>query len=148
MKRLLIPLLMLILLSVAGVGIAGHFGYGPATPLLYKPKPVEAPPPPKRHTIPLNDIVTPIIRKHVIERQIAMDLNIIVEDSVNSQADAKTDLILSQIRMDMLDFLPLHSDVKSPADRQAVHDRLVFIVKSVVGQEAINDVVIRTFYYR
>ena len=50
--------------------------------------------------------------------------------------------------MELYDFLPNHADTHSDADRQAVHDRVLWIVENTVGPNVVRGVTVRTFYTR
>lgn len=150
MKKYLFILLLLILLAVAGLGAAGHFGKGPLAPLLSKPANEEpAPPPPTPHRIIyLGEIITPLVRNHAIDQQIGMDIDIDVFTEGFDKFNGLLPLIDHRVRMELYDFLPSHSDTHSDADKQAVHDRVLWIVESTVGPNIIRGVTIRTFYSR
>jgi len=150
MKKYLFIVLLLVLLVVAGLGAAGHFGKGPLAPLLYKQQAVEeAPPPPAPHRIIyLGEIITPLVKNHAIEQQIGMDIDIDVFSEGFDKLNGLLPLIDHRVRMELYDFLPSHSDTHSDADKQAVHDRVQWIVESTVGPNIIRGVTIRTFYSR
>ena len=150
MKKYLFIVLLLILLVVAGLGAAGHFGQGPLAPLLSKPANEEpAPPPPEPHRIIyLGEIITPLVRNHAIDQQIGMDIDIDVFTAGFDKFNGLLPLIDHRVRMELYDFLPNHSDTHSDADKQAVHDRVLWIVENTVGPNIIRGVTIRTFYSR
>ncbi len=150
MKRIVFLLLVLVLLAVAGLGGAGHFGKGPLAPYLYKAPPAEPPPPPAppHRIFYLGEIITPIVRNHAIEQQIGMDIDIDVFAANYDKLTAVVQLIDHRVRMEMYDFLPKHSDTNSDADKQAVHDRILWIVESTVGPGVVRSVTLRTFYSR
>lgn len=150
MKKYLFVALLLILLAIAGLGGAGHFGKGPLAPYLYKGQATEeAPPPPTPHRIIyLGEIITPIVKNHAIEQQIGMDIDIDVFSDGFDKLNGLLPLIDHRVRMELYDFLPSHSDTHSDADKQAVHDRVLWIVESTVGPNVIRGVTIRTFYSR
>jgi hypothetical protein len=148
MKKLLFIGLLLILLAVAGLGAAGHFGKGPLAPLLFKPAVEEAPAPPAHRILYLGEIITPIVKNHAIEQQIGMDIDIDVFSDGYDKLNSLLPLIDHRVRMELYDFLPNHSDTNSDADRQAVHDRVLWIVESTVGPNIVRGVTIRTFYSR
>jgi hypothetical protein len=150
MRRYLFLGLLLLLLGVAGLGAAGHFGKGPLAPLLHKGQD-EAPPPPKappHRIVYLGEIITPIVKNHAIESQIAMDIDVDVFAEGFDKLNGLMPLIDHRVRMELYDFLPNHSDTHSTADRQAVHDRIQWIIESTVGPGIVRDVTIRTFYTR
>jgi hypothetical protein len=121
----LFPLVVIILLAVAGVGGAGHFGVGPLAPLLHKEKVAEPPPPPPKHRVfGFGEIITPIIHDHAIQRQIAIDLDVDINGDFIDKAATLEPRLANDIRTDFYDFLPRHGDVHSSADREAVHDRI------------------------
>lgn len=149
MKKWLFLGLLIILLAVAGLGAAGHFGKGPLAPLLYK-QPAEEPPrpaPPHR-ILYLGEIITPLVKNHAIEQQIGMDIDIDVFAEGYDKLNNLLPLIDHRVRMELYDFLPSHSDTNSETDKQAVHDRVLWIVESTVGPNIIRGVTIRTFYSR
>jgi len=149
MKKILFIVLLLLLLAIAGLGAAGHFGKGPLTPYLYKePAADQAPPEPPHRILYLGEIITPLVRNHAIEEQIGMDIDIDVLADGFDKLNNMLPLIDHRVRMEMYDFLPSHSDTHSGADKQAVHDRVLWIVESTVGPNVIRDVTIRTFYSR
>jgi hypothetical protein len=149
MKKYLFLVLLLMLLTVAGLGAAGHFGKGPLAPLLFKggdEKP--APKPVPHRIIYLGEIITPIVKNHAIQTQIAVDIDIDVFAEGFDKFNGLLPLIDHRVRMELYDFLPNHADTHSTADRQAVHDRVQWIVESTVGPGIVRDVTIRTFYTR
>lgn len=150
MKKYLFIGLLVILLIVAGLGAAGHFGKGPLAPMLYKaPATEEAPPPAPPHRILyLGEIITPLVKNHAIEQQIGMDIDIDVFSDGFDKLNSLLPLIDHRVRMEMYDFLPNHSDTDSDTDRQAVHDRVLWIVESTVGPNIIRGITIRSFYSR
>lgn len=152
MKKILFLVLLVILLAVAGLGAAGHFGKGPLAPLLHKGGNEPAPPPPPpsipHRIIYLGEIITPIVRNHVIESQIGMDVDIDVFPDKYDKLNGLIPLIDHRLRMELYDYLPNHSDTRSSSDRQAVHDRMQYIIESVVGPGIVRDVNLRTFYSR
>jgi len=149
MKKILFFGVLLILLIVAGLGAAGHFGQGPLAPYLYKPAaPDEKPPPAPHRILYLGEIITPLVKNHAIEEQIGMDIDIDVYADGFDKLNGLLPLIDHRVRMELYDFLPTHSDTHSDADRQAVHDRVLWIVESTVGPNIVRDVTIRTFYSR
>lgn len=149
MKKILFIALLIILLAVAGLGAAGHFGKGPLAHYLYKaPAADEAPPPPPHRILYLGEIITPMVKNHAIEEQIGMDIDIDVFAEGFDKLNNMLPLIDHRVRMEMYDFLPSHSDTHSDADKQAVHDRVLWIVENTVGPNVIRDVTIRTFYAR
>lgn len=151
MKRILFLALVVILLALAGLGGAGYFGKGPLAPIMNKSGPAEPPPPPPApaHRIfYLGEVITPIIRNHAIEQQIGMDIDIDVLADKYDKVTSTVQLIDHRVRMEMFDFLPKHADTGSDADKQAVHDRVQWIVESIVGPGVIRGVTIRTFYSR
>ena len=89
-----------------------------------------------------------MVRNHAIEQQIGMDIDIDVLATGYDKLNSMIQLIDHRVRMELYDFLPKHSDVNSAADKQAVHDRVQWIVESTVGPGVIRDVSIRTFYSR
>jgi hypothetical protein len=150
MKRIIFLVLLVILLAVAGLGVAGHFNKGPLAPLLFK-GPVEEPPPPPpppHRIVYLGEIITPIVRNHAIETQIGMDIDIDVFADHFDKLNTMLPLIDHRVRMELYDFLPIHADTQSAADKQAVHDRVQWIVESTVGPGVVKDVSLRTFYAR
>jgi hypothetical protein len=148
MKKYLFIGLLVILLIVAGLGAAGHFGKGPLAPLLFKQATEEAPPPAPHRILYLGEIITPIVKNHAIQQQIGMDIDIDVFADGFDKLNSLLPLIDHRVRMELYDFLPNHSDTNSDADRQAVHDRVLWIVESTVGPNIIRGVTIRTFYSR
>jgi hypothetical protein len=149
MKKYLFIGLLLILVVIAGLGAAGHFGKGPLAPMLYKPPAADAPPPPAPHRILyLGEIITPLVKNHAIEQQIGMDIDIDVLSDGFDKLNGLLPLIDHRVRMELYDFLPNHSDTHSDADKQAVHDRVLWIIESTVGPNIVRDVTIRTFYSR
>jgi len=150
MKKYLFLILMVLLVAVAGLGAAGHFGKGPLAKLLYKPsaEPEAPPPPPPHRIVYLGEMIIPIVRNHAIEEQIGMDIDIDVFAEGFDRLNGLMALIDHRVRLELYDFLPNHSDTKSSADRQAVHDRVQWIVESTVGPGIVRDVTIRTFYSR
>lgn len=149
MKKILFIVLLVILLAVAGLGAAGHFGKGPLAAYLYKAPVADAPPPAPPHRILyLGEIITPLVRNHAIEEQIGMDIDIDVFADGFDKLNNMLPLIDHRVRMELYDFLPSHSDTHSDADRQAIHDRVLWIVENTVGPNVIRDVTIRTFYSR
>jgi len=151
MKRYLFILMLLILLVIAGLGAAGHFGKGPLAPYLNKQPANEepAPPPPAPHRIVyLGEIITPLVKNHAIEQQIGMDIDVDVFSDGFDKFNGLQALIDHRVRMELYDFLPNHSDTHSDADKQAVHDRVQWIVESTVGPNIIRGVTIRSFYTR
>ena len=149
MRKWLFLGLLIILLAVAGLGAAGHFGKGPLAPLLFKPPAEEPPPPTPPHRILyLGEIITPLVRNHAIQQQIGMDIDIDVFAEGYDKLNNLLPLIDHRVRMELYDFLPAHSDTSSEADKQAVHDRVLWIVESTVGPNIIRGVTIRTFYSR
>jgi hypothetical protein len=144
MKKYLFLALLLVLLVVAGLGAAGHFGKGPLAPLLHKgPAEPEPPPKPPPHRIVyLGEIITPIVRNHAIESQIGMDVDVDVFAEGFDKLNGLMPLIDHRVRMEP------HGDTHSAADRQAVHDRVQWIIESTVGPGIVRDVTIRTFYSR
>ena len=151
MKKFLFLVLVALLLTVAGLGAAGHFGKGPLAPLLHK-GPVEEepppPPPPPHRIVYMGEIITPIVKNHAIESQIAMDVDIDVLSEGFDKLNGLMPLIDHRVRLELYDFLPNHSDTHSAADRQAVHDRVQWIIESTVGPGIVRGVTIRTFYSR
>jgi len=150
MKKYLFLALMVLLLGVAGLGAAGHFGKGPLAPLLHKagndePAPVKIPP---HRIVYLGEIITPIVRNHAIEEQIGMDIDVDVFAEGFDKLNGLMPLIDHRVRMELYDFLPNHSDTHSSADKQAVHDRIEWIIESTVGPGIVRDVTVRTFYSR
>ncbi len=151
MKKYLFIAILLILLVVAGLGAAGHFGKGPLAPLLSKPQTAaeDAPAPAPPHRILyLGEIITPLVKNHTIEQQIGMDIDIDVFSEGFDKLNGLLPLIDHRVRMELYDFLPSHSDTHSDADKQAVHDRVLWIVESTVGPNIVRGVTIRTFYSR
>ena len=149
MKKYLFIGLLVILLIVAGLGGAGHFGKGPLAPLLFKPPAEEPPPPAPPHRILyLGEVITPLVKNHMIEEQIGMDIDIDVLADGYDKLNNMLPLIDHRVRMELYDFLPSHSDTSSDADKQAVHDRVQWIVENTVGPNIIRGVTIRTFYTR
>ena len=149
MKKLVFPLIMVVLLAVAGLGGAGRFGYGPLAPYLHKEVPVvQEPPQIKRRTIALGEIVTPIIVDHEIQRQVDMDLAMEIDDAVADKAQARLTPLLDAMHLALLDFIPTHGDVRSPADKQAVHDRLLAVARDVLGGDGNIDIKVKSFYQR
>lgn len=149
MKKYLFIGLLIILLAVAGLGAAGHFGKGPLAPLLFKPAAEEPPPPAPPHRILyLGEIITPLVKNHAIQQQIGMDIDIDVFSEGYDKLNNLLPLIDHRVRMELYDFLPSHSDTSSDGDKQAVHDRVLWIVESTVGPNIIRGVTIRTFYSR
>jgi|SRR5579859_376868 len=149
MKKIFFFGLLLILLAVAGLGAAGHFGKGPLAAYLYKPSAEDlAPPEPAHRILYLGEIITPLVKNHAIEEQIGMDIDIDVFAEGFDRLNSMLPLIDHRVRMELYDFLPSHSDTHSDADRQAVHDRVLWIVENTVGQNVIRGVTIRTFYSR
>ena len=149
MKRILFVVLLFLLLAVAGLGAAGHFGKGPLAPMLYKPPAAEEAPPPAPHRILyLGEIITPLVKNHAIEQQIGMDIDIDVLSDGFDKLNGLLPLIDHRVRMELYDFLPNHADTHSDADKQAVHDRVLWIIESTVGPNIVRDVTIRTFYSR
>jgi len=150
MKRYLFLALIVLLLGVAALGAAGHFGKGPLAPLLHKGA-TEPPPPPKpppHRIVYLGEIITPIVKNHAIETQIAMDIDVDIFAEGFDKMNGLMPLIDHRVRMELYDFLPNHSDTHSAADRQAVRDRVQWIIESTVGPGIVRDVTIRTFYAR
>ena len=150
MKRIFFPLLVLLLLAVAGLGAAGRFGHGPLAPFLHKEigeTPATEPQVPPR-IVSIGEVVIPIVRNHVIERQIGMDIDIAVNPDHLDHLNLLLPRIENNVRLDLIDYLPSHSNVHSAADRQAVHDRVLKVMTEVAGPGVIRDVVIRTFYSR
>ena len=150
MKRFFFPVLVVLLLAVAGLGAAGRFGHGPLAPFLHKEiaeTPTPQPQAPHR-VLSIGEVVIPIVRNHVIERQIGMDIDIDVNGEYLDHFNLLLPRIENNVRLDLIDFLPSHSNVHSAADRQAVHDRVLKVMTEVVGPGVIRDVVIRTFYNR
>jgi len=150
MKKYLFIAMLLILLAIAGLGGAGHFGKGPLAPLLYKGPAAEeeAPPPTPHRIIYLGEIITPLVKNHDIQQQIGMDIDIDVFSDGFDKLNGLLPLIDHRVRMELYDFLPSHSDTHSDSDKQAVHDRVQWIVESTVGPNIIRGVTIRTFYTR
>ena len=148
MKKFLFIGLLVILLAVAGLGGAGHFGKGPLAPYLFKPSVPEAPPPPPHRILYLGEIITPMVRNHAITEQIGMDIDIDVFAEGYDKLNNLMPLIDHRVRLELYDFLPSHSDTHSDADKQAVHDRVLWIVENTVGPNIVRDVTIRTFYSR
>jgi hypothetical protein len=149
MKKMLFLVLVLLLLAVAGLGGAGHFGKGPLAPYLYKaPAETALPPAPPHRIFYLGEVITPIIRNHAIEQQIGMDIDIDVFAAGYDKVTSVVQLIDHRVRMEMFDFLPKHSNTDSDADKQAVHDRIQWIVESTVGPGVVREVTLRTFYSR
>ena len=150
MKRILFIVLVLVLLAVAGLGGAGHFGMGPLAPYLSATPPAEPPPPPEaaHRILYLGEVITPIVRNHAIEQQIGMDIDIDVLADSYDKLNNMLPLIDHRVRLELYDFLPKHSDTASDADKQAVHDRVLWIVESTIGPGIVRDVTIRTFYSR
>ena len=149
MKKVLFIGILLILLVVAGLGAAGHFGKGPLAAYLYKPPAaVEAPPEPAHRILYLGEIITPLVRNHAIEEQIGMDVDIDVYADAFDKLNNMLPLIDHRVRMELYDYLPNHADTHSDADRQAVHDRVLWIVENTVGPNVVRGVTVRTFYTR
>ena len=150
MKKIFFLVLILLLVAVAGLGGAGHFGKGPLAPYLSKAESSEPPPPPvpPHRILYLGEVITPIIRNHAIEQQIGMDIDIDVFAAGFDKVNSVVQLIDHRVRMEMFDFLPKHSDTNSDADKQAVHDRVQWIVESTVGPGIVRQVTLRTFYSR
>jgi hypothetical protein len=150
MKKILFSVLVLLLLGVAGLGAAGHFGKGPLAPLLHKgPNEPEPPPKPPPHRIVyLGEIITPIVRNHAVETQIGLDIDVDVLSEGFDKFNGLMPLIDHRVRMELFDFLPNHGDTHSAADRQAVQDRVQWIVESTVGPGIVRSVTVRTFYSR
>jgi hypothetical protein len=150
MKKYLFLVLLLILLVVAGLGAAGHFGKGPLASLLHKDKSEPEPPPPAppHRIVTISDIITPIVRHHAIDSQIGIDIDIDVLTSGFDKFNNMIPLLEHRIRLELYDFLPNHADTHSDTDRQAVHDRVQWIIESTVGPGIVRDVNLRTFYSR
>jgi hypothetical protein len=150
MKKILFLALMVLLLGVAALGAAGHFGKGPLAKLLYKGVTEEAAAPkiPPHRIVYLGEIITPIVRNHAIETQIGMDIDVDVFADGFDKLNGLMPLIDHRVRMEMYDFLPNHSDTHSAADRQAVQDRLQWLIESTVGPGIVRAVTVRTFYSR
>jgi hypothetical protein len=149
MKKYLFIGLLIVLLAVAGLGGAGHFGKGPLAPYLFKPPaPEAAPPAPPHRIVYLGEIITPIVKNHAIQEQIGMDIDIDLFAEGFDKLNNLLPLIDHRVRIEMYDFLPNHSDTHSDADKQAVHDRVLWIVENTVGPNIVRDVTIRTFYAR
>jgi hypothetical protein len=146
MKKVIFPLIILVLLIVAGIGGAGRFGYGPLAHLLYKPPAVEAPTGPKLKTIVLGEFIVPLVSNHAIAQQIGMNLEMDVTPESFDQSQNLLPVLLHEIHMNMLDFLPQHADVHMPANRQALHDHLLVLARDVIGQDAVLDVRVKAFY--
>ena len=89
-----------------------------------------------------------MVRNHAIDEQIGMDIDIDVFAEGFDKLNSMLPLIDHRVRMELYDFLPNHSDTHSDADKQAVHDRVLWIVESTVGPNIVRDVTIRTFYSR
>jgi hypothetical protein len=150
MKRIFFLVLLGILLGIGAVGAAGHFGKGPLAKVLYKgPAEEPPPPPPPPHRIVyLGEIITPIVRNHNIEQQIGVDIDIDVFSERFDKFNGLIPLIDHRVRLELYDFLPSHADTHSPENRQAVHDRVQWIVENAVGPGVVREVTIRTFYTR
>ena len=149
MKRFIFIPLLMILLAIASLGIAAYFDMGPLAKYIHKPKENEPPPPPPPHKIIyVGEIITPIVKNHAITAQIGMDVDIDVLATGMDKVNAMMPLIDHRIRMEMYDFLPSHSDTSSATDRQAVHDRVQWVIENAVGPGIVKEVTIRTFYSR
>lgn len=150
MKKYLFIILLVLLLAVAGLGAAGHFGKGPLAPFLHKgaDEPPPPPPPIPHRIVNLGEIITPIIKNHAIASQIAMDVDIDVFPEGFDKLNSLLPLIDHRVRMELYDFLPNHADIQSKTDRQDVHDRIQWIVESTVGPGIVREVTLRTFYSR
>jgi flagellar basal body-associated protein FliL len=152
MKKILILVVVILLLAVAALGALGYFGKGPLAPLLFKSDakdtPPAEPPAPRHRVIFLGEFVTPIVRNHAVETQIAMDIDLEINIGTSGKLNGLMPIIDHRVRMELYDVLRDHADTHSAADRQAVHDRVLAIVQNTVGPGVVQNVSIRTFYSR
>ncbi len=149
MKKLVFIVIALLLLAAGGVGGGAMLGKGPLAPMFakYRAK-APPPPPPKDKVMTVGTYVIPIIRDHVIRRQVGMDIDI----DVNGTAVDKVDLLMPRLQqlflVTLYDIVPRHSDTRSSVDRDVIHDQLVKAAAQAVGEGAVRDVVIKSIYDR
>src|SRR5262249_1526587 len=102
MKKIIFFAILLLLLGVAGLGAAGHFGKGPLAPYLFKQAAApEAPPPPPHRILYLGEIITPLVRNHAIDEQIGMDIDIDVFAESFDKLNNMLPLIDHRVRMEL-----------------------------------------------
>ena len=151
---MVIPL-VLVLGGVAGAGY--FFKIGPAAgvinQLLSTRKVVaEAPPPvpaaPTTRTIDIGTYIIPIVQDHAIRRQIGMDMLIEVSPKDAEKIGTQLPRLQNAFLVGLYDFIPLHADPKSAADKRAIRDRLVFIANQMFGAGAVHNIVMKAMYVR
>jgi hypothetical protein len=145
---------VLVILAVGTIGGLSMFGLGPF-PNLINPvkapeaKPVvEQPAEAKDRVFDLGTFIIPLVSKHVIGRQVGMDLMIVVSADAALRVSSELPRLQNAMLVDLYDFVPQHSDTHSAADKEAIRQRLVKVGSRLFGEGAIHNVVIKSLYDR
>jgi flagellar basal body-associated protein FliL len=157
MKKLILVILVILLLAGGGIGVMTVMGQGPFAALLAEQqkkkaeeeakKAAEAPPLPTVF-FDLGTYIIPVVQKRSIVKQVGLDMEIEVEQSVQAKVAAEMPRLQNAINLDLYDVVPNHMDVKSLADKQAIRDHLVALANKEFGEGMVHDVVIKSMYYR
>lgn len=157
MKKLIVIILILLLLAGGGIGVMTVMGMGPFAQFLAEQKKkkeeeearkaAEAPPPPTVF-FDLGTFITPVVQKKTIVKQVGLDMEIEVEQSVQAKVAAEMPRLQNAVNLELYDIIPNHMDVKNPDDKEAIRNHLIALANRQFGEGKVHDVVIKSMYYR
>ncbi len=154
MKKIIVIVVLVAILVVGAIGGLAMFGKGPFPNLIKPFKSSEGPPAAepvaevKERLFDLGTFIIPLVVKHTITRQIGMDLAIAVDGDSAGRVAGELPRLQNALLVDLYDFIPLHSDPHSAADKEAIRQRLVKVASRLFGEKAIHNVVIKSLYDR
>jgi hypothetical protein len=154
MKKIILFLILAMILGVAAIGGLAMFGKGPFPNLIKHFKsfaetsrPILMPDG-KERVFDLGTIIIPLIANHAIGHQIGIDLAIVVDAEAAPRVSAELPRLQNAMLVDLYDFVRLHSDTHSAADKEAIRQHLIRVAQRLFGEKAVRDVVIKSLYDR
>jgi hypothetical protein len=154
MKKIILLLILALILGVGTIGGLAMFGKGPFPNLTKSFQSVigssttEPTAETKDRVYDLGTFIIPLITNHAIGRQIGMDLAVVVDADAAGRVSSDLPRLQNALLVDLYDFIRLHSDTHSAADKEAIRQRLVKVAQHLFGENAIHNVVIKSLYDR
>ena len=92
--------------------------------------------------------IIPVISKRSIGRQIGIDMVMVIDADAADKVSTQLPRLQNAVLLDLYDFVPYHSDTRSAADKEAIHQHLLRLANATVGEGTVHDVIIKSFYDR
>lgn len=155
MKKVILIVGAVILLVAGGLGGAAMLGLGPLASRFGSGGKVaeetpSAPQPPSAagRKFPMATFIIPVIEKRTLRRQVAMDLELQVNPAAGDKMATLMPRLYDAYYKRLYEIVPRHSDPRSAADTQIIHDELTKVADRVLGDGTVRQVVIKSIYER